>query len=64
MEVARTLLAQRCSQEDDADLSELSKEEDDVKQGKRRLVMAVLHVSVHREANAHLPECFIFCYNI
>ncbi|KAK2921573.1 hypothetical protein Q8A73_001058 [Channa argus] len=56
MEVARTLLAQHHSQDDDADLSWLSEEEDNSKQMKNRPVAAVPHVSVHRRANAHLPE--------
>ncbi|CAK6978112.1 piggyBac transposable element-derived protein 3-like [Scomber scombrus] len=56
MEVARTLLAQHHSQGNDADLSELSEEEDDSKQGKKRLVTAMPHVSVRRRANAHLPD--------
>ncbi|GLD46308.1 piggyBac transposable element-derived protein 3-like protein [Lates japonicus] len=54
-EVARTLLAQHHSQEDDTSLSELSEGEDS-KQGKKRMVTAVPHVSVRRRANAHLPE--------
>lgn len=56
MEVARTLLAQHHSQEDDTDLSELSEEEDNSKQVKNHPVVAVPHVSVRRRANAHLPE--------
>ncbi|KAF3693491.1 Chimeric ERCC6-PGBD3 protein Chimeric CSB-PGBD3 protein [Channa argus] len=46
MEVARTLLAQHHSQEDDGDLSELSEEEDNSKQVKNRPVAPVPHVSV------------------
>nr|XP_020445108.1 piggyBac transposable element-derived protein 3-like [Monopterus albus] len=56
MEVARTLMAQHHSQEDDAELSELSEEEDHSAQVKKRPVVAVPHVSVRRRANAHLPE--------
>ncbi|XP_049453042.1 piggyBac transposable element-derived protein 3 [Epinephelus fuscoguttatus] len=56
MEVARTVLAQHHSQESDADLSEVSEEEDNPKQGKKRPVPTVPHVSVRRRANAHLPE--------
>lgn len=54
MEVAMTFLAQR-----DNDNSDFSEQEDDPDvsvQGKKRPVKAVPHVSVHRRANAHLPE--------
>ena len=58
MEVAKIFLAQRDNNvpEDDTDISALADDEDFLEQAKKRPVTAVPHVSVHRRANAHLPE--------
>ncbi|TKS71951.1 hypothetical protein D9C73_006024 [Collichthys lucidus] len=54
MEVAKILLAQHHGAH--ANLSGQSEEKEDSNQGVKRHVIELPHVSVHRRANAHLPE--------